>query len=355
MSLDDIDRVLSEAAIPRENIDMGQNAVSVPKDSYCIDRFVNPQKVLAFHEAGETIIFRGAHNWFPKLMALCNDLSFFFHCRAQANLYLTPAHTQSSYPHWDSHDIFVLQLAGRKTWKLHEDRLPMPLPRYEFAPGRYEVGPENGAMTFSAGDFAYVPRGLIHNPVADAYSIHVAVGLPVVTWVELLEAMVARCGDAKAPLRQALPAVIGEDHFDLEKVARQFAELAALAMDKERLPALLQELTGRVLGRRRPSVRHRLANFIAPMELGPDTTIKVRPDVRISLEKRPAAIAVSFNDTELEFPESLEPELRNVLDRRRLKVREVSPHLDCGTAIAESLLQHGCIEVIALDGNRAHG
>jgi len=39
-----------------------------------------------------------------------------------ANVYLTPAGTQGFAPHFDDVEVFMLQLEGKKRWRLYEGR-----------------------------------------------------------------------------------------------------------------------------------------------------------------------------------------------------------------------------------------
>ena len=41
-----------------------------------------------------------------------------FSTRFQANIYLTPGNAQGFHPHYDSHDVFVVQLQGTKRWRV---------------------------------------------------------------------------------------------------------------------------------------------------------------------------------------------------------------------------------------------
>ena len=46
----------------------------------------------------------------------------------QINAYITPPENQGFAAHYDTHDVFVLQVAGSKRWTIHAPVLEHPLP-----------------------------------------------------------------------------------------------------------------------------------------------------------------------------------------------------------------------------------
>lgn len=93
--------------------------------------------------------------------------------------YLTPPGTQGFAPHWDEIDAFILQLEGKKHWKVYE-----PIDDDEILPressggllyrsrhcrtiGNLTAAEMHGRQIawegcVNAGDLLYVPRGFIH-------------------------------------------------------------------------------------------------------------------------------------------------------------------------------------------------
>ncbi|MGO7984355.1 JmjC domain-containing protein, partial [Rhizobium johnstonii] len=70
--------------------------------------------------AGATIVLQGLHRLWPPLIdftrLLIDDLGH----PAQVNAYVTPASSQGFDPHYDTHDVFVLQVSGEKHWRVDE-------------------------------------------------------------------------------------------------------------------------------------------------------------------------------------------------------------------------------------------
>ncbi|TNN44569.1 Bifunctional lysine-specific demethylase and histidyl-hydroxylase NO66 [Liparis tanakae] len=109
-----------------------------------------------------------------------NVLSIFqeeFGSMAGANVYLTPPGTQGFAPHYDDIEAFVVQLEGKKHWRVYN-------PRTED-----EILP----VLSSAGDLLYFPRGFIHQGdcLPDAHSLHITISsYQKNSWGDLLQKVV---------------------------------------------------------------------------------------------------------------------------------------------------------------------
>ncbi|KAH8059546.1 histone demethylase [Aureococcus anophagefferens] len=107
------------------------------------------------------------------------------------NLYATPPGAQALDAHYDDHCVFVVQLRGRKRWRLYGPALECPTLHEATLPPPPELlrrGADH-AVTLSPGDASYVPRGVYHAATAcedaGSDSAHVTVGVdldPALTW-----------------------------------------------------------------------------------------------------------------------------------------------------------------------------
>lgn len=96
-----------------------------------------------------------------------------------ANIYLTPAGTQGFAPHYDDIEAFVLQLEGKKRWRVYK-----PISKAEQLPRnssmnftQKEIGEPIIDCILEPGDLLYFPRGYIHqaNACDDTHSLHITV------------------------------------------------------------------------------------------------------------------------------------------------------------------------------------
>ena len=116
----------------------------------------------------------------------------YFHCMVGTNIYLTPPNSQGFAPHYDDIEAFVLQIEGKKHWKLYaplsnEDTLPR---NSSTNFNQNEIGDPILDVVLEAGDILYFPRGMIHQAftVKDHHSLHLTLSVyQKNSWADLLE------------------------------------------------------------------------------------------------------------------------------------------------------------------------
>ena len=106
----------------------------VPNAAYVYQQFLE----------GKTVRFHAAHRYLPRVAGFADDLSSALAVEVGANVYLSPEGGKGLDPHYDSHDVVVLQCVGAKRWRIYADFSPAaPLPRgkvLRFESGRYKPG-----------------------------------------------------------------------------------------------------------------------------------------------------------------------------------------------------------------------
>ncbi|XP_030052384.1 ribosomal oxygenase 1 isoform X2 [Microcaecilia unicolor] len=96
-----------------------------------------------------------------------------------ANTYLTPAGTQGFAPHYDDIEAFVIQLEGKKHWRVYNPRKNTDvLPQFSSDNFSQEaIGEPILEAIVEPGDVLYFPRGFIHQGdcLPDTHSLHITV------------------------------------------------------------------------------------------------------------------------------------------------------------------------------------
>jgi ribosomal protein L16 Arg81 hydroxylase len=90
-------------------------------------------------------------------------------------------------PHYDTHEVFVLQIAGKKHWRVYEPPLELPHRKQPFNPIGYSL-PAKPLLEIDLepGDLLYLPRGHVHTTTtSNGNCAHITIGMAVYTWIDL--------------------------------------------------------------------------------------------------------------------------------------------------------------------------
>ncbi|VDM53589.1 unnamed protein product [Angiostrongylus costaricensis] len=142
---------------------------------------VYPSHLRGHIAIGRSVQFVNPQTFDDRVWYFCEVLQELFGCFIGANTYLTPAGSSGFAPHWDDIDAFLLQLEGRKYWKVFApDSISDELPR-ESSGNFTDDDMKNRKPTFEgwieAGDLLYIPRGFIHQATTsdDVHSLHITI------------------------------------------------------------------------------------------------------------------------------------------------------------------------------------
>lgn len=178
---------------------------------------VDSARVLAQLAAGATLVLQGLHRLWPPLIDFVREAVDDLGHPVQANAYITPPDNQGFDPHYDVHDVFVLQVSGDKRWIVHEPVHTDPLPSQPWTDHRATIA-ARGAQTpvidtvLTAGDVLYLPRGWVHSARSgDTTSIHLTIGVAAMTGLDVMRAVVDALAD-DAEFRKSLPMGIDVAH-----------------------------------------------------------------------------------------------------------------------------------------------
>jgi hypothetical protein len=266
--------------------------VDVPWRPSAFTRSADIDRVLAEFEAGATIVLQGLHHHWPALAAFCRDLEATLGHSVQANAYYTPRGSQGLPVHHDTHDVFILQVAGDKRWLVYEPALELPLRDQRYSQELGDPGETVLDVRLEAGDTLYLPRGWLHEALtSETDSLHITVGVNVVTWLDALRAALDECGD-DVEFRRSV-AADGELEADLlERLRERLAPEAVVRRRRRRL----------VAGRR--PIRHgQLGQIRALDRLSLETPVARRPTILADVDVQDDGIAeLVYEGKTLTFP-----------------------------------------------------
>jgi hypothetical protein len=212
---------------------------------------------------GATLVLDAVDELYSPLRELAEGLEFVFHEHVQINLYAGWQTSRGFDLHFDDHDVFILQVAGRKRWKVYGMTEPHPL-----AQNRGSIAkPEDKPLweeTLQDGDLLYLPRGWWHlaEPLAEP-TLHLTVGVHNRTGLDLLRFLTESMGrsaafradlprfstvsDQQAHMNQLKAELLARwdehllksylDNYDALAEPRPLVDLPRSVMDKRLIPA----------------------------------------------------------------------------------------------------------------------
>ena len=251
---------------------------------------------------GATLILDAANELSPPLQRLCAGLAAEFACSCQANLYACWGTTQGFDVHWDDHDVFVLQVEGRKRWRLYGSTREAPTRRDLHADHPKPDEPLYETV-LEPGDVLYMPRGYWHAAVGmGGPTMHLTVGLTRKTGADVLHWLADHLLN-QGVVRRDLP--LERDDQALGGRIAELLELAA-ASDPGELAGLYRRFV-EAHQTHRPRLSFPLIGDEATV--GPDTRLRLAEGVARLRRASPHAMVLSWRGTEYTVAAELEAQL----------------------------------------------
>ena len=129
---------------------------------------------------GYTIVLDGVERYVRTVGTVARSIEVELNFPIQVNTYITPPGQTGLAPHYDDHDVLILQVQGSKIWHLYlgADRPPREIQREKDKAVDADTLPAPTDVRLEAGDVLYVPRGRVHSAETNSeQSIHLTVGI----------------------------------------------------------------------------------------------------------------------------------------------------------------------------------
>ncbi|WP_426515388.1 cupin domain-containing protein [Diaminobutyricibacter sp. McL0618] len=318
---------------------------------------VSSEKVLQEFEDGSTIVLQGLHRTWQPLADFTRQLVADLGHPCQVNAYITPASSRGFDPHYDVHDVFVIQVAGDKHWTIHEPVHPDPLRDQPWTDHRDAVaaratGSPAIDATFHPGDVLYLPRGWIHSATAlGGVSVHLTIGVAAYTRADVVQRVIARASD-DAKVRSSLPLGIDfDDPAQLASIVQETADallvqLREAATDARTAADVARTLAARLRDDTRPEPVRPLSAVHAAESLDGDTIVQVRQGLAAHSSVDGERVCIQLPDKTVKLPVAARAAVELLLDAGRVRVADL-PGLDVDSAVvvARRLVREGVLAV----------
>lgn len=311
-----------------------------------VDDFIDPGRVLQHFSDGATIVLQALHRHWEPLSHFCRELELELTHPVQVNVYLTPPHARGLSVHYDTHDVFVLQVSGSKLWKVWGSAMALPLAHQRRKGEFSDPGPPEIEVELTPGDCLYIPRGFLHAAeTAASESTHMTVGILTYRWMDVMKTVMEGAAD-ELFMREALPpgfAHAPEQHES--EVAEMLARLAEWVRELDP-GATARAFADKFWAGRSPVLTGQLHQVLALESLRDESLVCRRRGATCRVKLEDGDIVVILGDRRLRMPERLTSAIYQILESPQFKVAELDAHLDSEgrLVLVRRLIKEGLLE-----------
>ena len=347
ISLEKLDHLLATSELPPASIDMARSKPPISKANFTFKSGnIDRGAVVRHYQSGATIIFPQINLAIDELANFCRNLEFELSCKVQTNVYLTPRNSQGFKTHYDDHDVFILQIHGKKNWNLYQQAVEKPFRGEPFDSSEHEAGKLNLNFTMEPGDCLYIPRGYMHDAtnVGSEPSLHITVGLLVKKWADLMLEVLSEVALNNSEFRESLPVGFAKKDFDMSNARTDFRKLVETFANEADFDNVFNMFKQEYYRTRKPNLKGALMQSSVGMEAG--TSYRLRKNFQFAIKSEGEQTVVSCAGGDLKFSVSAEVGLRFILEGNSFDRDHFSdlPN-DEGKEIIEKLIAFGVIEL----------
>lgn len=352
LTLSDADAILNETALDASQLRIVADGQVTPMAQVVAEQpGGTDQAAEALYDRyrkGGTLNLTFIHERWEPLGELCRSLSAELCARVHANAYLTPPQARGLKTHFDTHDVFVVQIHGTKHWRIYEPPVALPLPSHHYDPAEAAPGEPSREFDLEPGDLLYLPRGTLHDAAAQTgASLHITIGVSPVLWSDLVQEAIGEAFENDVRYREALPIGFALDSGSLDscraRLRQLLADLGQVAVDEA-----ITAAARRVSLNRAPSLRGHLLDLEALPSVSPTTLLRPRPGLLWALSHDPTGTRLEFHGKIVRFPARVHDELRFVTGRSVFTARDLPGPLDEAgrLVLITTLLREGFLTVL---------
>lgn len=347
-----IESLIVDTAVYFPRVQLSGGAEGLIPEHYLDDQNkVLPTRFLQAHAAGSTIVISQAHDVFAPLAHLKRTMQSALELQCQTNVYLSPIGKRGFNPHYDAHDVVILQVSGCKTFRFYPGGPVLPFANDRFDSERDKPGTESQSVRLEPGDTLYIPRGMMHDAVADGaeHSLHITLGVYAVTWLDMLQVLLQQRTCEFRKLRQSIPREHWVGNSEPTSLVREASELL-----KDLTPTQLQQAMDSLrddiaLGSSPSSegILERLASDTENLGDNAEQILQLLPGRVINLTRDPSRLILRCHGQILEFKEPVATAVERLLDKKKIRVGELAGlDADQRHALVVQLVSENLIELL---------
>ncbi|MDB5117323.1 MAG: hypothetical protein JWQ79_2815 [Mucilaginibacter sp.] len=352
LTMDVMAKYLERKDIVYPRIRIVKDGIQLPGPMYVKNSTVNGyvteaidnEKLFSLFEDGASIVCQQLNVTFPSLYEFTQVLSNHFKSYVGLNTYLTPNTAQAFDPHYDAHDVFILQVHGSKIWRLYD--MPETAPVKRFDKKSWEMKAPSLEVELKQGDTLYIPRGLVHDATtANNTSLHITVGLSVDSWVDVFKSITE-----EAPSIERFRKTFNWDSVSADELKNTMRELVLELVENADYGKILADFRLKHDKKNYEIHTGRFNDILTNKQLNNNSVVFLRKQVDTTLIKDAYSITLSVRDKNLKFRLNEKELIDEILRTDQFSIGDLSnkyPKLAVIKNI-QTLIKHGVLGVITL-------
>ncbi|MFN7981286.1 MAG: cupin domain-containing protein [Vicinamibacterales bacterium] len=228
MNWEVLDELIERGQLPGTNFRLMRQGTRVPREWFTRDGEIDARALKALLRQPVTLVLLDIANLWRPMRRLVRRLQQQLGHPIICGTIATISQGGAFQPHYDLNDLLLLQISGRKRWRVFAEREVVPNVRNSQAPPP-ETEPAM-SFTMEPGDLLYLPRGVWHDAAADEDSLHVGLHLDSPTGVKFGQSLLRMLEDDPV-FAEDIPVYLGPDAMASyeRRLKERFVQLIAEA------------------------------------------------------------------------------------------------------------------------------
>ncbi len=326
-----IDHLLETGLIPCAALSVLKDGNEIHSDNWSaetnlrrrLSEVADINKLYGLLSTGHSLVINGAENIIPEVGRYVERLENEMKLRVQANIYITPPGNSAFGLHHDDHDVFVLQIQGRKLWSIYNPVIKLPsdiFPRGNYS--KNDIGDADLQLVLEQGNMLYLPRGYVHSArCTDELSIHLTIGLHPVCGFSLVKSL-ASDAELNELFRSSIPFEFDQG-ATIDLYTKEFKANLIEMIDSIDSNQLMRFRNESFLNKALMLHSGRLFDSARVNSISLDTIIHRRENRTLKITKTNETIILNFTGGELVFPVFLESSIKSIVSSHSVCVKDI--------------------------------
>ncbi|TWI03213.1 Cupin superfamily protein [Flavobacterium tiangeerense] len=317
------------------------------------DGSLNLNQLYAAYADGHTIVVNEIQRFSNPIKELVEGVRQYMGHHVVANLYLTPENEKALSPHYDTHDVFALQISGEKHWILYDDTYYKTPLMHSFQPiFQREHLTAAKEITMKAGDVLYMPRGVPHEAyTTDQSSMHITLGVHSTQWLDFISKAMLSLGQKHIELRKALPlGYLNADETGLlsQNIENDLMNILKSVFEKDNVKGTLDILSEEFRTKEQPKPDGHFSSLDHLNHLDLNTKLIKREGLKSKVTNHVTGARILFQGNTIKGPSQIANTLEFISEQKGIfNVKDI-PYVndDNKVKLAKRLVRGGLLKIV---------